>query len=87
MSSNEHSADCFRDGCEDTRIPPGNRGRKGVKRKGEVTAKEVSWGKEGERNELEGKEGVKDKKEEGGGEGSDGSQHCPEAFSITPWIR
>lgn len=38
-----------------------------MKRKGEVTAKEVSWGKEGERNELEGKEGVKDKKEEGGG--------------------
>lgn len=52
-------------------------------RKGEVTAKEDSGGKERERGEPEGRERVKNKKEEGRwGWGRDGIQHCPEGFSV-----
>lgn len=80
MSANQHLGGCFRDGSPDARILPGKVERKKRKRKGDgdVITKEGRGGKERERNEAEGKEGVKNKEEVG--EGRDGAPTVPEGI-------
>lgn len=66
---------------QDARILPGEEREKGRKEKG--GGRRDSRGKKRERNEPEGKEEVKRKKEVGAGGrgGRHGTQHCPKVFS------